>query len=234
MYDNIAQTERTFGSKMVNETLVDKSGTAKGNDHGDSDCHMYDVEGIPIRIFADNITGSVWLHTSEALYKVNSVEEDRYIWHTYLEKALNRGSSPFEGHIDSGSNGNSELMFTQALNYCKNDQDRSTVLQYQAEHFLLHGQPKMAAQYYARSDADFDIVILRLLNMISASEPDSIENDGLRAASLLLSSSSSSSSSSPSSSSPPSSSALLCYLQEKLDKITQGKSKSKSTMICTW
>jgi hypothetical protein len=66
--------------------------------------------------------------------------------------------------------------------------------------------------------------------MISASEPDSIENDGLRAASLLLSSSSSS----PSSSSPPSSSALLCYLQEKLDKITQGKSKSKSTMICTW
>jgi hypothetical protein len=60
------------------------------------------------------------------------------------------------------------------------------------------------------------------ISIIVSSEPDSIQNDGLRERGQRAVPSSSSSS------------ALLCYLQEKLDKITQGKSKSKITMICTW
>jgi hypothetical protein len=111
----------------------------------------------------------MWLHTSKALYKVACVEEDRLIWHAYLEKALDRGLTPSERNGDNKDNENAQVMFSQALIYCKNDQDRSTVLQYQAEHFLLNGKPLIAAQYYARSDADFDVVILRLLNMISPS-----------------------------------------------------------------
>jgi hypothetical protein len=180
--DTNVQKERTFGSKMIKETHINEKNkmnlnindaysktNVKDNDGGDSGSHTYDVEGVPIRIFADIITGSIWLHTNKALYKVECIEEDRLIWHAYLEKALNRGLTPSERNGDNKDNENAQLMFSKALNYCKNDQDRSTVLQYQAEHFLLNGKPLVAAQYYARSDADFDVVILRLLNMISTS-----------------------------------------------------------------
>jgi TPR repeat protein len=69
---------------------------------------------------------------------VESIEEDRLIWHKYLEKALQRGSSPSKHHIDSGDNNkNAQLMFSQALNYCKNDVCNVYILYTMHEHVSI-------------------------------------------------------------------------------------------------
>jgi hypothetical protein len=93
--------------------------------------------------------------------------------------------------------------------------------------------PEKAALHYAQSDADFDMVILRLMGIIS-----------LPASTILSTEDSMNQKSPPSAPSSSSSVALLSYLEEKLKILNLAPTgdtptlsthnKSKKTMMCTW
>jgi hypothetical protein len=88
------------------------------------------------------------------------------------------------------------------------------VLRSQAESLLLRGLPENAAKIFARSDADFDMVILRILNLVPQLSSFSIGGVGGSGNEFSDSSRKASSSSSSSSSS-----ALLQYLLEQLGRL---------------
>ena len=51
--------------------------------------------------------------------------------------------------------------------------ERNIVLEFQAESLLLRNLPERAARIFAESDRDFDLVVLRLLGIISFRSPSS-------------------------------------------------------------
>ena len=99
------------------------------------------------------------------------------------------------------------------------------MLRSQAESLLLRCQPENAGRIFARSEADFDMVILRILDLVPQLNPFSLVGR------VQPSSSSSSLSSSFSSLSSSSSSALLQYLLEQLGRLeVSGRSGGARSM----
>ena len=92
-----------------------------------------------------------------------------------------------------------------------------------AESLLLRGKPEEAARIYSLSNAEFDMVVLRLLNVLPPSTPRcSSSNPEEDAVSGMLSSTIRSCSSSPDSHlscNAAASAALIQFLTDKLDQL---------------
>lgn len=102
-------------------------------------------------IASDPINRTLWIYSTNGLYEVVRVNEERDVWRIYLEKAD----------------------YTQALKFAKVPRHRDAVLAAQGAAFFNQGQFVQAAQSYAQSNsAPFEEVALKFV--------DAGERDALR------------------------------------------------------
>eukprot|EP01038_Epipyxis_sp_PR26KG_P012525 gene12525-16800_t len=108
------------------------------------------ADGQVLGLVRDEARGVIWLYTSLRLFEVIITEEERNIWNIYLTKALSAGDVK---------------MFTTALEYSKNQEQRNKVICAQADFHFNNGDHEEAALLFAQSNLSFDEVALRLINL---------------------------------------------------------------------
>lgn len=180
-------------------------------------------ESIPhtktIGLVRDAIKNTTLLYTDNSIYQVNTTEEDRNIWLTFLNKA-----------IQTGDDTNFEL----ALEHARNNENKSFIMKKRANYYLFKNEFQKAALYYSKSNSKFEEVVLKLLSPI---------HDYNLTESISTSTSSIQSTPSVSLSLPPSLpltltdsnelNALKIYLLEVLAELPNS-SKSQRCVISTW
>ncbi|KIJ45146.1 hypothetical protein M422DRAFT_251339 [Sphaerobolus stellatus SS14] len=105
-----------------------------------------EVRGMTV----DHIRKTYWIYTDTSLFELVVTNEDRDVWHVYLEKN----------------------MPDVALNFAKTPIQRDHVLAKQADQHFDAGRYIQAAQCYAQSSKSFEEVVLRFI--------DANERDALR------------------------------------------------------
>ncbi|KAH8918945.1 hypothetical protein BT69DRAFT_1267230 [Atractiella rhizophila] len=95
----------------------------------------------PLGITADHTKRLYWVYTSDSIFELKIVNEDRNVWKILLEK----------GNFDT------------ALKYAKSTQQRDAVLTSQGDSFFNAAKYIPAAQAYAKSSKPFEEVVLKLV-----------------------------------------------------------------------
>ncbi|KAH8275888.1 hypothetical protein KR026_000904 [Drosophila bipectinata] len=98
--------------------------------------------GRPLNIERDELTGSIYVYTTKALFNLKVTNEERNIWHIYLEKGQ------YERAMASAA-GNLEHL--------------QVVLERRAEAAFEEGSHEVAANFYAETDHPFEEVCLKFM-----------------------------------------------------------------------
>lgn len=104
------------------------------------------IGGNALDFSVDRVKGLLWLHTTEEIFQVTVVNEDRNVWKVYLAQAL-------EGD---------EAQFDAALMACPKDK-RHMIYTSRAEACLARGDHEGAALSFSSTNLTFEDVVLRLI-----------------------------------------------------------------------
>lgn len=172
------------------------------------------VDGGGMGLVRDPVRGTLWYYSDSYVFQISIVNEDRFLWTIYLQKAK------------SGD----ESMFDVAYNHCPSAKDRAKIMQTRAEFLLAKGDGGKAATYFAKSDVAFEDAVLRIISNVGTI---SFERGKGMKLHLRTAESFASSNLQLATTDGPELTALRIYLQEKLGLLS-ASAKSQRTMICTW
>eukprot|EP00605_Chrysophyceae_sp_TOSAG23-4_P000496 GSChrysophyteH1.ASY1.ANO1.556.1 assembled CDS len=105
------------------------------------------ADGNGLGLVQDKARNSMWMYTDTFLYQVVIINEDKYLWNIYLERALN----------------GDERMFERAYEYCKQPSEKEQVMKARANAALQAGKVRQAALFFAHSGTSFEEVVMKLL-----------------------------------------------------------------------
>eukprot|EP00941_MAST-03F_sp_MAST-3F-sp1_P003296 g3296.t1 len=107
-----------------------------------------DQEGRLLGVVGDPLHSTLWVFTDAHIFQLAVVDESRYVWQIYLDKA---------------SHGEAEH-FGTALKFCTTDSQREAVTLAQANFYFKRGSFKLASKYFAISTISFEEAALKLIN----------------------------------------------------------------------
>lgn len=172
------------------------------------------MDGGGVGLVRDPVRNTLWYYSDTYVFQISTVNEDRFLWTIYLQKAK------------SGD----ESMFDVAYNHCRSPEDRAKIMQTRAEFLLARGEVEKAGAYFARSEVPFEDAVLRLMSNVGAID---YERGKAVAPHLRTAESFAASNLRLATTDGPELTALRVYLQEKL-RLLSVSAKSQRTMICTW
>ena len=95
-------------------------------------------------LYADPITGNIWIYSEKELYVIHVKDEDKDIWKLFLQ---------------FGKEGKPQY-FEKALQLCKTEEAREEVYRAQGNYYFSEKNYRMAAEFFAKTSVSLEEVSL--------------------------------------------------------------------------